>query len=112
MNSNLIERGFTSNFAYPIIHPNRDTLVKKLKNYDIEVRPMICGSMGTQPFYVKKYGKLNLPNVSIIDKYGLYIPNHPHLTLDEINLISNVVNDCINKRSWCKWKLLFFGMVH
>ena len=25
---------------------------------------MICGSMGTQPFYVKKYGRKELPNVS------------------------------------------------
>ena len=25
----------------------------------IETRPMVCGSMGTQPFYVKKYGRLD-----------------------------------------------------
>ena len=53
---------------------------------------MVCGSMGTQPFYVKKYGRLELPNVSIIDKYGFYIPNHPHLTSSEIILISDIVN--------------------
>tara|TARA_B100000029_G_scaffold508829_1_gene596626 strand:- start:7311 stop:8462 length:1152 start_codon:yes stop_codon:yes gene_type:complete len=83
---------FISNFAYPVIHPNRDKIVKKLQEKNIEVRPMICGSMGTQPFYVKKYGRLELPNVSIIDKYGFYIPNHPYLTEGEIFKILNIVN--------------------
>jgi len=86
------EDSFISNFAYPVIHPNRDKIVKELQKNNIEVRPMICGSMGTQPFYVKKYGRLELPNVSIIDKYGFYIPNHPHLTSSEIILISHIVN--------------------
>tara|TARA_R110002074_G_scaffold189543_2_gene355391 strand:+ start:11268 stop:12416 length:1149 start_codon:yes stop_codon:yes gene_type:complete len=86
---------FTSNFAYPVIHPNRDKIVKELQDNDIEVRPMICGSMGTQPFYVKEYGVLELPNVSIIDKYGFYIPNHPYLTETELQLIINIVNECI-----------------
>ena len=83
---------FISNFAYPVIHPNRDKIVKELQDNDIEVRPMICGSMGTQPFYVKKYGRLELPNVSTIDKYGFYIPNHPHLTTNEIRFIIDIVN--------------------
>ena len=38
---------FISNFAYPVIHPNRDKIVKELQKNNIEVRPMICGSMGT-----------------------------------------------------------------
>ena len=83
----------TSNFAYPIISPHRDKIVKKLQENKVEVRPMICGSMGTQPFYVKKYGELKLPNVSIIDEYGFYVPNHPTLTQKEINFISNIINE-------------------
>ena len=58
----------------------------------IEVRPMICGSMGTRPFYVKKYGRLELPKVTEIDTYGFYVPNNPHLTGDEIEYISDVIN--------------------
>ena len=83
---------FISNFAYPVIHPNRDKVVKKLQDNNIEVRPMICGSMGTQPFYVKKYGRLELPNVSVIDKHGFYIPNHPGLVNDDIQFISDIIN--------------------
>ena len=54
---------------------------------------MICGSMGTQPFYVKKYGKKELPNVSIIDKYGFYVPNHPGLKKDDIIKIVKIIKD-------------------
>jgi len=81
-----------SNFAYPIIHPKRDEITEILTVNDVEVRPMICGSMGTQPFYVKKYGRLELPNVSIIDRDGFYVPNHPQLTMDELKLIIDIVN--------------------
>ena len=82
----------TSNFAYPVISPHRDEIVKSLQENQVEVRPMICGSMGTQPFYVKKYGELKLPNVFIIDEYGFYVPNHPMLTSSEISFISDIVN--------------------
>ena len=64
---------------------------------------MICGSMGTQPFYQKEYGaykypgNLNMPNVSIIDKYGFYVPNHPHLTKKELFKIINIVNEGFKK---------------
>ena len=88
---------FTSNFAYPVIHPNRDKIVEKLEANGVDVRPMICGSMGTQPFYVKEYGRLELPNVKEIDEYGFYVPNNPHLTDNEIVYISDIINGEILK---------------
>ena len=88
---------FVSNFAYPIIHPNRDNIVKELQKNDVEVRPMICGSMGTQPFYVKEWGRKELPNVTMVDLCGFYVPNHPKLTLDEIKFISEIVNKGISE---------------
>ena len=83
---------FTSNFAYPIIHPKRDEIVEQLEMNNVEVRPMICGSMGTQPFYVKEYGRLELPKVTEIDTYGFYVPNNPHLTDDEIEYVCDIIN--------------------
>ncbi len=91
------EHSFTSNFAYPVIHPERDTIVEKLRANEVEVRPMICGSMGTQPFYVKEYGVLKLPNVTDIDEFGFYVPNHPKLTIEQIKFISNIINEGINE---------------
>ena len=88
---------FVSNFAYPVIHPNRDEIVRELQKNNIEVRPMICGSMGTQPFYVKEWGKKELPNVTIVDLCGFYVPNHPKLTDDEIITISEIINKGISK---------------
>ena len=82
---------FTSNFAYPVIAKNRNDIVKRLQESNIEVRPMICGSMGTQPFYVRKYGRKELPNVSVIDKYGFYVPNHPDLKEQEIEKIASII---------------------
>ena len=92
LSPNIIERGFISNFAYPVISENRDLIVKALQKENIEVRPMICGSMGKQPFYVKEYGKKELPNASIIDKNGFYIPNHPGLDKESILKITNIIN--------------------
>ena len=80
----------TSNFAYPIVHKKRDKIVEELINNEVEVRPMVCGSMGTQPFYVKEYGELRLPKVTIIDRYGFYVPNNPKLTTDDIDFISTI----------------------
>jgi len=48
--------------------------------------------MGTQPFYVKAYGRLELKNASIIDKYGFYIPNHPKLSKKDLEFISEIIN--------------------
>jgi len=92
---NSRESDYISNFAYPIVHPKRNIIVELLRKNNVEVRPMICGSMGTQPFYVKKYGKLELPNASIIDKYGFYMPNNPSLTDSEIDFMCDLVNDII-----------------
>ena len=89
---------FVSNFAYPIISPHRDKIIKKLQDNKVEIRPLICGSMGTQPFYVKKYGRLELPNVSIVDKYGFYVPNNPMLTEEEIEFICGLINSEINEK--------------
>lgn len=88
------ENTFCSNFAYPIIHPNRDVMVKNLISEGVEVRPMICRSMGVQPFYVKLYGKQILKNADIVDKYGMYIPNHPELSSDDILKVCDIINRC------------------
>ena len=83
---------FVSNFAFPVIHPRKEAIAKRLIDNNVEVRPLICGSMGTQPFYVKRYGECSLKNSSLIDKCGLYIPNHPGLTLEEIAKVCDLVN--------------------
>ena len=82
-----------SNFAYPVICQNRDKIIKELSRNKIETRPLICGSMGSQPFYIKNYGRKTLPNSSIIDRCGFYIPNHPELTEEQILKISSIIRE-------------------
>jgi len=85
---------FISNFAYPVIADDveeRDEIIKRLQEANIEVRPMICGSMGTQPFYMKKYGDNILLNANVVDKTGFYVPNHPGLNKDDIIKICNII---------------------
>jgi CDP-6-deoxy-D-xylo-4-hexulose-3-dehydrase len=87
---------FTSNFCYPIVHPKKYEIVKALKEKDVEVRPLVCGSMGNQPFYTKRYGTKVLKNCNVIDEHGLYIPNNPSLTKEELDLMITTINNVIN----------------
>lgn len=89
---------YISNFAIPLIEPNREKIVSNLINNNIEVRPLICGSMPRQPFY-KKYinsrSTTKLPNASTVDKFGFYVPNHPELTKDEILFVCEKINEVV-----------------
>jgi CDP-6-deoxy-D-xylo-4-hexulose-3-dehydrase len=87
---------FVSNFAYPIIHPRCNEIVDELNKNNIECRPLIAGSMSRQPFYYEKYGKQNFEFADKIHDYGLYLPNNPDMTLDEIEFICNILNNIIN----------------
>lgn len=86
------EADIVSNFAFPVINKNRTTIIEKLKESQIEVRPLIAGSMANQPFWIKKYGELKLANCDVVDKYGFYIPNNQTITVQEIMQICNIVN--------------------
>jgi CDP-6-deoxy-D-xylo-4-hexulose-3-dehydrase len=89
-----IKGTYTSNFAIPIITDTLEdklNLAKQLTDNNIACRPLISGSMGTQPFYKVKYGELKLKNCTIIDERGMYIPNHDKLTTNEIDLICEII---------------------
>ena len=92
-----IPDSMTSNFAYPLIHPKKDVIVNILWNNDIETRPLVCGSMGTQPFYTNLYGELRLENCDIVSDYGIYLPNHPALNYSEIEKVCEVINKVIGE---------------
>lgn len=93
----ISDSGFVSNMAYPIIHPKRDLLVQKLIENEIECRPLVSGSMSSkQPFYTDIYGKSDLPNVSVVDKFGLYIANNPKLSKEDLERICNIINSVIS----------------
>ena len=95
-----VEGSYTASFCIPVIANSPEQkmeIVKELIEKNVECRPLICGSMGTQPFYIKKYGRVELPNVTKIDECGLYIPNHPNLTEEEINRMCDCIIKIVNK---------------
>jgi CDP-6-deoxy-D-xylo-4-hexulose-3-dehydrase len=76
-----------SSFAYGTIVENRMEVFNHLKKNNIEVRPLICGSMGKQPFWIKKYGHTPLEVADVIHDYGLYLPNHLYLDQEKIKFV-------------------------
>lgn len=85
------DRNFISNFAYPIVSKNRESIVKRLIENNIEVRPLIAGSMARKPFWKGRVD--NLPNCDIINNNGFYIPNHQNLSNYDITRICTIVNE-------------------
>ena len=81
---------YVSSFAIPIVHPDRDNIVKDLIKANIEVRPLIAGNMANKPMW--KGSRLNLENCELVNQYGFYIPNHQDLSDDDINQIIGIIN--------------------
>ena len=78
-----------SSFAFGTIVENRIEVFNHLKKHNIEVRPLICGSMGKQPFWIKKYGHTPLEVADIVHDYGLYLPNHLYLDKEKIKFVTD-----------------------
>ena len=88
----LRERGFISNFAYPVAISQREDIVKELQEKGVEVRPIIAGSMGKQPFWIRKHGNKRYANAELIHEFGFYLPNHPDLKEEEMDYIIDIIN--------------------
>ena len=63
---------------------------------NIECRPLVCGSIGRQPFWKAKYGETRLKNADTLNDCGLYVPNHHSLSKTDINTITTIVNEVTN----------------
>ncbi len=92
---------FVSNFAIPIIHDKRDKIVEACINNQIECRPLVCGSMMKQPFYldigVAEDVEYPTPNADTVYKYGMYLPNHADISEKDIRFMAEVVRGAINE---------------
>ena len=78
-----------SSFGYATFVKNRLEVYKYLKAKKIQSRPLICGNMGQQPFWKKKFvNQKKLSNAKFVHKYGLYLPNHANINQFDIDYIS------------------------
>lgn len=92
------KESFTASFCYPMIFLSKEDkskAVSALIENDIETRPLICGSMGTQPFFISRYKRHETLNAKTVDDCGIYVPNHPNLSKEDIEFICKTVIESI-----------------
>ena len=86
---------YISALAYPVIHPNSSKMIEELQKADVEIRPLVCGSIGRQPFWYENFGHPKLGFANIVHDLGFYLPNNHELTEDEIRYICDILNKCM-----------------
>jgi CDP-6-deoxy-D-xylo-4-hexulose-3-dehydrase len=91
------EKSFVSSFAFGLIHERRPQIVKALTDNGIECRPLICGSIGQQPFWKKSFGTCSLPNADRVHKYGFYVPNNHEISSAEITMVCDVIKRALTE---------------
>lgn len=90
-----------SNFALGLIVDDFDRYIDILRSNDIETRPLICGSIGEQPFWTDKFGKSSsdqLKNARRVHNNGFYIPAHQDLDDGDIDFISEILIKITKKK--------------
>lgn len=94
INIEINDNNFISSFAYPIVSENKEEIVIELVKNNIEIRPLIAGNMGSQPFCKHiNINSVKLNNATLIDKKGFYVPNHQGLSNIDITKISTIINN-------------------
>ena len=79
-----------SGFAWPMLSHDRRALAGRLGEAGIETRPLVCGSIGRQPWYVERYGAVPLANADVVHEHGLYVPINPDLQEAELLQITAI----------------------
>lgn len=79
------ETDLISSFAYGTLTDNPEDVWNYLKGKNIESRPLICGSMGLQPFWEKyNKNKSNFKNADQVHYKGIYLPINADLEEEDI----------------------------
>ena len=86
------DQNVVSNMGYPLIVENREKIQRVLTENGVESRPLVSGSMGTQPAWVDAYGESRMVNADIIQSKGMYVPNHPEMTIEDVKKVCSIVN--------------------
>jgi CDP-6-deoxy-D-xylo-4-hexulose-3-dehydrase len=89
---------FVSGHAYPLIFKSKkikEKVIKELLKNEIETRPLICGSIGRQPFFTRIYGEVSLPMADKVHDKGIYVPIHPQMTNEEVEFVCKVINKAL-----------------
>lgn len=69
----------------------RRAIVSALRGNGIETRIFSAGNLGLHPFWYECYGKFSAPIADRIHHCGFFLPNHPSLSLEQVDFVSKVV---------------------
>ncbi len=79
---------FVSAFAYGTLVKNPSEVWNHLKKHGVESRPLICGSMGLQPFWKNKYGNYySLKYADQVHHNGIYLPINADMSKEDVNYV-------------------------
>lgn len=81
-----------SSFAYGTFVSNPEKVAVDLAERGIESRPLICGNIARQPFWLKEHEPAVFPVADRVHNHGIYLPNHAALSRDDIDYVSTVFN--------------------
>ncbi len=70
---------------------HRDAVAAALRANRIETRPVGGGNMSRQPFWFRRYGMTEFPVADRVHTLGFQLPNHPQLTLEDVDFICDTV---------------------
>lgn len=70
---------------------HRDRVAAALRANQIETRPLGGGNMSRQPFWSDRFGTTVFPVADQIHTTALQLPNHPHLSLADVDFICDTV---------------------
>ena len=71
-------------------YEERNFLLGALVNSGISTRPFTSGNQGRQPYWFREYGKFRKPVADQLYECGFFLPNHPHLKIEDIEHICSV----------------------
>lgn len=86
-----------SNLGYPVMFEKakRNKLIEKFRENNIECRPLISGNLANHPVWYKNYDVPDLPNANKVHEQGMYLPNNPHMTNEEISRVVKVIDSVL-----------------
>ena len=87
----LSHMNFVSNFSYPLIFEDKETMNKYIQKFsEVEIRP-IESNIIEQPFFDNK--KHLCPNAKKIFELGFFLPNNPDLTDEELKKLFDLLKN-------------------
>jgi CDP-6-deoxy-D-xylo-4-hexulose-3-dehydrase len=70
---------------------HRERVAEALHAAGIETRPLGGGNMSRQPYWADRFGETSFPVADRIHAASFQLPNHPHLTLGDVDHIAGTV---------------------